>query len=100
MGAKGSDEETAIAHGVNKVMGSINYLEHWPKTSLQWLKEKVEAGSSGVEEIATTLVADEHGHLKLLDHLNESQKKAVVKSLTSSADFMAAIKAGLEKIKV
>jgi len=98
--AKGSDEENAIANGVSKVMGSMNYLEHWPKTSLQWLKEKFEAGNTGVVEIATTLVADEYGHLKLLDHLNESQKKAVVTSLTSDADFMAAIKAGLEKLNV
>jgi len=92
-------DQEIVTNSANKVMNSVNYLEHWPQASIDWLKSKVASGSSGMSEIASTLVADAQGHLKL-HTLSDKHKKEVVESLLADKDFESVIRANLEKLKI
>ena len=92
-------DQEIVTNGTNKVMNLLNYLDHWPQASVEWLKTKISLGNSGLEDIATTLVADEKGHLQL-NSLSEKHKKEVVQSLLSDKDFELVIRTNLEKLKI
>jgi len=92
-------EKDIITNAAKKVLNSLKYVDHWPQASVDWFKSKAALGTSGIEEIATTMVADPQGHLQL-NSLSENHKKEIVKSLLSDKDFEAVINAGLEKLKI